>query len=100
MPIYTYTCSECNKSWDDIQTLSNADKPIKEACPHCEACNCVKRESVYSTNMNADTTMTPDKATGGKWSAVMEKMRNAPGVRKKDRENLDRASSRTGRRWK
>jgi len=100
MPIYTYTCSKCNESWDDIQSLAESDKPTTEPCPKCKAENCVSRESVYSTNMSADNTMTPDKATGGQWNELMGRMKKGAGIRKVDADRLDISSGRTGRRWK
>ena len=100
MPVYTYTCSECKETWDDLKTLSSADAPTEEPCPKCGKVGCVGRESVYSTSLSADNTLTPDKATGGKWNELMSRMKNSAGVRKVDADRLDISSSRTGRRWK
>jgi hypothetical protein len=46
----------------------------------------------------ADSTLTPDKKTGGQWGELMGKMKR--GMPKRYHYNLDRASSHKGSRYK
>jgi hypothetical protein len=48
--------------------------------------------------LGADATLSPDKASGGRWKHVMEKVKS--GVPKRFHRNLDDAGRRTGRRWR
>jgi putative FmdB family regulatory protein len=100
MPIYEYNCAGCQHAWDEILGIDQRDDPVDQECPECKTVGKVARATVYSTSMNSDTTMTPDKATGGQWGELMSRMKKGAGVRKADADRLDRASSRTGRRWK
>jgi hypothetical protein len=46
----------------------------------------------------ADTTLTANKATGGAWNELMSKMKR--GMPKRYHKNMDRATNKTGTRWK
>jgi len=48
------------------------------------------------SQMGVDAKMTPDSKTGGQFSELMSRMKT--GMPKKYRDNLDIASSRTGKR--
>ena len=35
MPFYNYECSECLHEFEELKSISDYDKPIKEPCPSC-----------------------------------------------------------------
>jgi hypothetical protein len=47
--------------------------------------------------LGADTTLTPNKATGGAWNELTTKMKR--GMPKRYHKNIDRASNISGSRW-
>ena len=75
--------------------MSRFDEPCGQPCPECSTENSVHR-GVSVTQMGVDAKVTPDSRTGGQFSELMTKMK--AGMPKRYRDNLDRASSRTGKR--
>lgn len=98
MPNYDYCCDSCEHTWDDIFPISKRDTPTKKPCPECSE-NTVRRGWVTAPVGGVDANLTPDKATGGQWSELMNKMRKSPVIDRKSKVNLDIASSRTGARY-
>ena len=43
MPIYEYTCSKCNHTFDKKLSISDRDNPISSPCPNCSEQNSVQR---------------------------------------------------------
>jgi len=43
MPLYEYTCTECEKKFELIRNLSERDEECE--CPHCQVKGKMKRES-------------------------------------------------------
>ena len=35
MPNYTYQCSECSHTFDEIKTIAKYNEPLREPCPSC-----------------------------------------------------------------
>ena len=58
----------------------------------------VKRGVPSTIQTGVDATLTPNKATGGRWGELMDRMQKAPGIRKSDADHLQNASSKTGKR--
>lgn len=96
MPSYDYMCEACNKTWDDFHMISSRDVPCKKPCPHCKKKK-VKRTLPSEFHLDADTTLTANKKTGGQWNDLMHKMKDYTPDRYHDK--LDKASSNTGKRW-
>ena len=94
MPIYDYTCEACQHFFEESLSISNMNKPTKEPCPECGKIQ-VKKTLGGFPSVASDSTLTPDKATGGKWNELMSRMK--PGLPNRMRDGLDRG--RTGRRW-
>jgi len=46
MPLYEYTCSNCETRFDALRAMSDADAPI--ACPKCESENTRRAISLFS----------------------------------------------------
>jgi putative FmdB family regulatory protein len=93
MPIYEYTCNKCNHVHDAVRSVDNRDSPIE--CPECASMDSIK--NVTGAMGAVDTKLTPDKATGGQYSQLMDKMKR--GTPKAYHETLDRSSSRNGSIW-
>ena len=98
MPNYDYCCDSCEHTWDDIFPIAKRDTPTKKPCPECSE-NTVRRGWITAPVGGVDATLTPDTATGGKWSELMNKMKKSPVINKASKVNLDAASSRTGARY-
>lgn len=99
MPIYEYECDECMHQFEDIQSMSNDMVPCGEPCPECGKNGSIRKSFRTAPTGTSDSTMTPDKKTGGRWSEMMDRVKNSGQVPKRYHENLDKATSRTGRRW-
>ena len=99
MPSYNYECEKCNKIWDEIHSISERDAPTKLPCPYCKKKKCVRKSWEGCTpGLGADYTLTPDKATGGRWSELMKRMKS--GAPKHLKGRLDQSNNMKGRRWK
>jgi len=99
MPNYGYECNKCEHYFEEVHSIADREKPTQEKCPSCGKSNCVvKSWRDVTPGLSADTTLTPDKASGGRWSELMSRMKqNMPEYAKK---KLDRASDMRGTRWK
>ena len=93
MPIYEYTCNQCNHVHDAVRSVDNRDSPIES--PECASMDSIK--NVTGAMGAVDTKLTPDPATGGKYSQLMDKMKR--GTPKAYHESLDRSSNRNGSIW-
>lgn len=96
MPTYSFLCESCNHKFDRFLTISERKKPEEESCPHCNINKIISVPALIG--IFSDTTMTPDKKTKGDWGKLMTKMKR--GLPQRVHKNLDKASSRTGRRFK
>jgi len=99
MPSYNYECDKCKKLWDDIRSIAERDKPTKEPCPYCKKKGGVRKSWEGCTpGLGADHTLTPDKATGGRWSELMSKIKR--GQPKSMRSRWDKGNNASGHRWR
>ena len=99
MPNYGFKCEKCENLFECLLSISNRENPLNEPCPHClNEGSIVKDFQGIRCNLSADSTLTPDKATGGRWSELMGKMKK--GLAPRYHGKLDAATNRTGRRWK
>lgn len=99
MPMYEFVCNKCQKNWEDFLTIEKREEPLKNPCPHCKAEKCVEKQWMgMSPSINADMTLTPNKATGGRWNELMAKMKS--GLPQRYARKLDAPNNATGRRWK
>ena len=87
MPIYEYYCedTQCNHEFEKMLGISSRDAPTIEPCPECG--NKTVKKGVSATTMGVDMNFTPDKATGGDWSRLMDKVKKATSP--KDHDRLD-----------
>ena len=92
--MYDYRCEKCEKLWEEHLSMSNSDKPCGEKCPHCGADDTVKKHVGGFPGVNVDATLTPDKATGGRWSEVMNRINNSLPDRYKTGSDM------SGHRWR
>lgn len=98
MPNYGFICEECGKGFERFLRIDERENPITEECPHCKTKGKINKDfSSISVALNSDTTLTPDKATGGRWSELMSRMKT--GLSPRFHKNLDSATTKTGRRW-
>ncbi len=98
MPIYDYRCEKCEELWEENLSMSKMNSPTKKPCPHCEETGCVVKHVGGFPGLATDATLTANKKTGGQWNELMGRMKNVVG--RDYKSNLDRASERTGTRWK
>ena len=98
MPIYDYRCEKCEELWEENLSMSKMNSPTKKPCPHCEETGCVVKHVGGFPGLATDATLTANKKTGGQWNELMGRMKNVVGRDYKSK--LDRASERTGTRWK
>jgi putative FmdB family regulatory protein len=97
MPNYGFICNGCKHAFDRLLQIKDRELPLSEACPQCKKKKILKDYGSYTQVLTSDTKLTPDKATGGKWSELMNRMKR--GVGKQHHQNLDSATARTGRQW-
>jgi putative FmdB family regulatory protein len=99
MPQYDFNCTKCEKKWSEFLSISNRDKPLETPCPHCSSKKCVEKDWM-GTNLaiSSDATLTPNKATGGRWNELMSKMKS--GLPERYAKKLDKPNNMSGRRWK
>ena len=97
MPTYDYQCNACEHIFDRFSSISARDEPCAEPCGACKS-ETVKRGVPSTIQTGVDATLTANKATGGQWGELMSRMQTAPGIRKKDSDHLEVASSRTGKK--
>ena len=94
MPIYDYGCGGCGELWEEFLSYDNRGNPEKNPCPKCGNATVKKMISGFP-GISTDSTLTPNKATGGKWSELMTRMKS--GVPERMRGKMDKGDS--GRRW-
>ena len=97
MPSYDYMCEACNETRDDFQMISSRDAPCKKPCPHCKKKKVKRTLPTEFPQMEADSTLTANKKTGGQWNELMHKMKDYTPNRYHDK--FDKASSNSGKRW-
>jgi len=96
MPNYEFNCEECGFVFCRLLEIDNRNQPLNESC---EKCGCNKISRNYSAiGIFSDNTCNANKKTGGQWNELMSKMKSK--LPKRYHENLDTASSRSGRLWK
>jgi putative FmdB family regulatory protein len=90
MPIYEYTCKKCDHVHDEMRSIDSRDSPID--CPECEHNECSR--NITGAMGAVDTLLTPDRATGGQFSQMIDKIKR--GTPKSYHKNLDRTSNHNG----
>ena len=61
MPLYEYTCLDCNESFDALRKFAEADDTI--ACLHCESENTVRGLSTFAVHGSSSTRSEPIQQT-------------------------------------
>ena len=97
MPNYDYKCDSCGHAFEEFLAYEAREKPTGAPCPKCGD-NEVKKIIGGFPGLAADTNMTPDKKTGGQWSEMMGRIKSS--TPKRYHTGIDRATNRSGRRWK
>ena len=96
MPIYDYKCEQCGKAFESFQSYEEREKPCDDPCPGC-LLEGVKRFFGGFPGLAADSTLSPDKKTGGQWSEMMNKIKD--GIPPKYHSGLDKSTNMSGKRW-
>jgi len=94
MPIYEYTCHSCGHTTEEIKTMATRDEPCGLPCEKCGESE-VKR-GIPMTTMGVDATLNADKATGGQWSELVNKMQQTVPKRY---DGLERSKSFNGGKY-
>ena len=97
MPTYNYSCNACNKLWEETHTIAERESPCSLPCPHCKKKKVFKTMEGCLPGLGADATLTPDKASGGRWKHVVEKIK--AGTPKRLHKNIE-GSGGAGQRWR
>ena len=50
MPIYEYTCQDCQTNFEIIRSMQDADAPLN--CEHCQGGNVKRRISLFNAASN------------------------------------------------
>ena len=95
MPLYEYYCDKCQHAFDEILTVSKRNEPTEQPCPECGAKEV--RKGVSEATMGVDATLTPDKATGGRWKEMMNRVKD--GVPQRYHDGLDSTTKNTGAQY-
>ena len=99
MPNYNYECDKCGKLWDEIHSIADRDRPISKPCPHCKKRGGVRKSWAECTpGLGADWTLTPNKATGGRWNELMAKIER--GQPKSQKGRWSKGNNAKGTRWR
>ena len=99
MPSYDFICNKCKKTWETFLPISERNKPTSEPCPHCSAKGSVEKSwENTELSISSDATLTPNKATGGRWNELMQKMKS--GLPERYKKKLDSPNNMSGRRWR
>ena len=98
MPNYNYECNKCEQVWEEIHSISERDTPTKLPCPHCGVKDSVcKSWKDCTPGLGADWTLTPNKASGGRWNELMGKIKAGMPAHKRSR--FDKGNNAKGTRW-
>ena len=97
MPTYDYRCNACEHIFESVQLMVDDMKPTKEPCPECGKKEVTKSWAGVTPGLGSDSTLTPDKKTGGQWSEMMGRIKK--NIPKKYHQGLDKSTNRTGKRW-
>lgn len=92
MPNYSYICLNCDHTFEETLMMKDHDLPMKKPCPKCKKKKIEKNWSVQNNAVQMDTTLTPEKVTGGAWKEVIDKIKTSGQVPKRFHEKLDRSS--------
>jgi len=96
MPVYEYYCDACDGRFDEVLPMARYDEPTTKPCPGCAGVDTVHRGVPSRIQTGVDATLTPNKATGGQWGELMDRMKQ--GLPPSHHETIDTASSRTAKR--
>jgi len=77
--------------------MAEREAPVSLPCPHCGKKKVFKTMEGCLPGLGADATLTPDKASGGRWKEVIEKVK--AGVPKRLHKNVE-GSGGAGQRWR
>lgn len=98
MPTYNYKCIACEHIFESFQMMADDMLPTKRPCPECGKKEVTKSWAGVTPGIGVDTTLTPNKATGGDWNEMMGRIKK--GLPKEYHAGLDKSSNMSGRRWK
>lgn len=98
MPTYDYQCEACNHQFDMFESIGTRDAPCDQPCPECNETK-VRRGWFNAPVGGVDATLTPDKATGGQWSQLMDKLKKSKVVDRASQKSLEQASNRSGAKY-
>ena len=96
--MYDYQCEACNHQFDRFELIATRDEPCDRPCPDCNETK-VRRGWFNAPVGGVDANLTPDKATGGQWSQLMNKLKKSKVVNREGQKNLEQASNRTGAKY-
>ena len=98
MPTYDYKCKACEHAFEEIHLIEDREVPTKNPCPKCGKKEIFKSWAGVTPALAADTTLTPDKKTGGQWSEMMGRVKK--GLPKRYHRGIDKSTNMSGRSWK
>lgn len=75
---YSYTCMQCDASWDANLPMDSRDLPLSQPCPHCAVDGQVKR-TVTAPGISYEGGKTILQRAGSGWNDVLNKVKKASG---------------------
>lgn len=97
MPTYNYSCKSCEKLWEETHTIAERESPCSKPCPYCRKKKVFKTMEGCLPGLGADATLTPNKASGGRWNEVISRIKS--GAPKRLHKNIE-GSGGAGQRWR
>ncbi len=77
MPFYKFECKKCSHEFEEFQTISNIDLPLKEACPSCNKKGNINR-LIYASQICDPVSVGVRKVPSGYNEVIKNIQKNHP----------------------
>ena len=77
MPFYKFECKKCSHKFEEFQTISNIDLPLKEACPSCNKKGNINR-LIYASQICDPVSVGVRKVPSGYNEVIKNIQKNHP----------------------
>lgn len=97
MPFYSFYCNACEKTFDEMLTMSRRDEPLKNPCPECGAKGKIRKAFEEAPKMAIDWNHRIDRPHNvGGFSDAIQKVAESPSLKgtKYAKNLLDKHTSR------
>ncbi len=81
MPIYTFSCQECDEIWENQFLIEDRGIPLDEPCPYCNTKDKIQR-NITPVSIAHTLTVLSGKKMDSEVKNRIDKIRNTPGASK------------------